>query len=180
MQAIVQKLAQELGQKEIYVENVIRLLDEGNTVPFIARYRKEMHGTMDDQTIRLLSERLTYLRNLQTRRDEVKAAIAAQEKLTEPLAQSIDSAQTLAEIEDLYRPYRPKRRTRASIALEKGLEPLAQQLREQKGNVIPILQQAAAFINEEKGVCTAQEALDGAQDILAEQLDSVYTRYMVK
>ena len=170
MQAIVQKLAQELGQKEIYVENVIRLLDEGNTVPFIARYRKEMHGTMDDQTIRLLSERLTYLRNLQTRRDEVKAAIAAQEKLTEPLAQSIDSAQTLAEIEDLYRPYRPKRRTRASIAREKGLEPLAQQLREQKGNVIPILQQAAAFINEEKGVCTAQEALDGAQDILAEQL----------
>lgn len=170
MQAIVQKLAQELGQKEIYVENVIRLLDEGNTVPFIARYRKEMHGTMDDQTIRLLSERLTYLRNLQARRDEVKAAIAAQEKLTEPLAQSIDSAQTLAEIEDLYRPYRPKRRTRASIAREKGLEPLAQQLREQKGNVIPILQQAAAFINEEKGVCTAQEALDGAQDILAEQL----------
>lgn len=170
MQAIVQKLAQELGQKEIYVENVIRLLDEGNTVPFIARYRKEMHGTMDDQTIRLLSERLTYLRNLQARRDEVKAAIAAQEKLTEPLAQSIDSAQTLAEIEDLYRPYRPKRRTRASIAREKGLKPLAQQLREQKGNVIPILQQAAAFINEEKGVCTAQEALDGAQDILAEQL----------
>lgn len=170
MQAIVQKLAQELGQKEIYVENVIRLLDEGNTVPFIARYRKEMHGTMDDQTIRLLSERLTYLRNLQARRDEVKAAIAAQEKLTEPLAQSIDSAQTLAEIEDLYRPYRPKRRTRASIAREKGLEPLAQQLREQKGDAIPILQQAAAFINEEKGVCTAQEALDGAQDILAEQL----------
>ena len=170
MQVIVQKLAQELGQKEIYVENVIRLLDEGNTVPFIARYRKEMHGTMDDQTIRLLSERLTYLRNLQTRRDEVKAAIAAQEKLTEPLAQSIDSAQTLAEIEDLYRPYRPKRRTRASIAREKGLEPLAQQLREQKGDAIPILQQAAAFINEEKGVCTAQEALDGAQNILAEQL----------
>lgn len=170
MQAIVQKLAQELGQKEIYVENVIRLLDEGNTVPFIARYRKEMHGTMDDQTIRLLSERLTYLRNLQARRDEVKAAIAAQEKLTEPLAQSIDSAQTLAEIEDLYRPYRPKRRTRASIAREKGLESLAKQLREQKGDAIPILQQAAEFINEEKGVCTAQEALDGAQDILAEQL----------
>lgn len=170
MQAIVQKLAQELGQKEIYVENVIRLLDEGNTVPFIARYRKEMHGIMDDQTIRLLSERLTYLRNLQARRDEIKAAIAAQEKLTEPLAQSIDSAQTLAEIEDLYRPYRPKRRTRASIAREKGLEPLAKQLREQKGDAIPILQQAAEFINEEKGVCTAQEALDGAQDILAEQL----------
>ena len=125
METIIQILARELGQKEQYVENVVKLLDDGNTVPFIARYRKEMHGTMDDQTIRQLADRLAYLRGLDERRTEVRDAIDAQGKLTDELAAAIQEAQTLAALDDLYRPYRPKRRTRASIAREKGLEPLA-------------------------------------------------------
>ena len=125
MATIAEILSQELGQKLSYVENVIALMDEGNTIPFIARYRKEMHGAMDDTVLRTLETRLTYLRNLQTRRDEVKKSIENQGKLTEELSAAIDAAATLAEVEDLYRPYRPKRRTRATIAKEKGLEPLA-------------------------------------------------------
>ena len=126
MLSIAEILSQELGQKLQYVQNVIDLMDEGNTIPFIARYRKEMHGTMDDTTLRNLETRLTYLRNLQERRDEVKKSIENQGKLTEELSAAIDNAATLAEVEDLYRPYKQKRRTRGSIAREKGLEPLAE------------------------------------------------------
>ena len=125
MYPISQILAEELGQKQQYVENVIALLDEGNTIPFIARYRKEMHGTMDDTTLRNLETRLNYLRNLQERKEEIRKSIEAQGKLTEELAAAIDAAATLAEAEDLYRPYKQKRRTRATVAKEKGLEPLA-------------------------------------------------------
>lgn len=128
MQSIAQILASELGQPVQYVENVIALLDEGSTIPFIARYRKEQHGSMDDTTLRKLEDRLQYLRNLDKRRQEVKSAIDGQGKLTDALAAAIDSAATLAEVEDLYRPYKQKRRTRATVAREKGLEPLAQLL----------------------------------------------------
>ena len=128
MDKLIEILAGELKLRPEHVQAVVSLLDEGNTVPFIARYRKEQHGTMDDQTIRTLAERMQYLRGLQQRREEVKSAIEAQEKLSPELAAAIDAAATLAEVEDLYRPYRPKRRTRASIAREKGLEPLAQML----------------------------------------------------
>ncbi|MBP1556001.1 MAG: hypothetical protein J6U30_07995 [Oscillospiraceae bacterium] len=119
-------IARETGQKLIYVENVVRLLDEGNTVPFIARYRKEMHGTMDDQLIREISDRMTYLRNLDKRRGEISGSIEEQGKMTEELSQAIADAETLAELEDIYRPYKQKRRTRATVAKEKGLEPLAE------------------------------------------------------
>ena len=128
MKTIPQLLAEELGCKEEYVNNVVSLLDEGNTIPFIARYRKEQHGSMDDTTLRKLEDRLQYLRNLDKRRQEVKSAIDGQGKLTDALAAAIDSAATLAEVEDLYRPYKQKRRTRATVAREKGLEPLAQLL----------------------------------------------------
>lgn len=170
MQSIIKILSEELKQRENAVEQVIKLLDEGNTVPFIARYRKEMHGGMDDQTIRQLADRLAYLRNLQERREEVSAAIAAQEKLTDEIQKAIDNAQTLAEIEDIYRPYRPKRRTRAMIAREKGLEPLAELIKDTLGNAKPALELAAEYINEEKEVNTAEDALSGASDILAESL----------
>ena len=122
---MIQTLAQELNKDPRHVENVVRLLDEGNTIPFIARYRKELHGAMDDTSLRTLEERLQYLRGLEERRDTVKKSIEEQGKLTEELAAAIDSAQTLAEVEDLYRPYKQKRRTRATVAREKGLEPLA-------------------------------------------------------
>ena len=170
MQSIIKILSEELKQRENAVEQVIKLLDEGNTVPFIARYRKEMHGGMDDQTIRQLADRLAYLRNLQERREEVSAAIAAQEKLTDEIQKAIDNAQTLAEIEDIYRPYRPKRRTRAMIAREKGLEPLAELIKDTLGTAKPALELAEQFINEEKEVNTAEDALNGASDILAEML----------
>ena len=122
---IIEQLARELDRPVEHIENVVRLLDEGNTIPFIARYRKELHGSMDDTALRTLEERLAYLRNLTERKESVKASIAEQEKLTDELAAAIDAAQTLAEVEDLYRPYKPKRRTRATVAKEKGLEPLA-------------------------------------------------------
>lgn len=170
MQSIIKILSEELKQQENAVEQVIKLLDEGNTVPFIARYRKEMHGGMDDQTIRQLADRLAYLRNLQERREEVSAAIAAQEKLTDEIQKAIDNAQTLAEIEDIYRPYRPKRRTRAMIAREKGLEPLAELIKDTLGTAKPALELAEQFINEEKEVNTAEDALNGASDVLAEML----------
>ena len=120
MASIEEILSQELGQKLVYVQNVVKLIDEGNTIPFIARYRKEMHGTMDDTTLRNLETRLTYLRSLQERRDEVKKSIENQGKLTPELSQAIDLAATMTEVEDLYRPYKQKRRTRGSIAREKG------------------------------------------------------------
>ena len=123
MENIIAALALELNQKKEYVENVVTLLDEGNTIPFIARYRKEMHGSMDDTTLRTLETRLQYLRNLQERKQEVIKSIDSQEKLTEELEKAILDAKTLAEVEDLYRPYKQKRRTRATVAKEKGLEP---------------------------------------------------------
>ena len=130
MDSMIHTLSRELGQPERYVENVVQLIDEGNTIPFIARYRKEMHGGMDDTALRSLFDRLNYLRGLETRRQEVKKAIG--EKLTAELSEAIDKAETLAAVEDLYRPYRPKRRTRATIAKEKGLEPLAEMILAQK------------------------------------------------
>ena len=168
MQTIAEILAQELGQKLEYVENVVRLIDEGNTIPFIARYRKEMHGAMDDTTLRALETRLTYLRNLQDRRDEVKKAIENQGKLTPELSAAIDAAVTMTEVEDLYRPYKQKRRTRGSIAREKGLEPLAEAIFAQDGRDPQAL--AQDYIDLEKGVNTAEEALQGANDIIAENL----------
>jgi len=137
MLSIAEILSQELGQKLTYVQNVIDLMDEGNTIPFIARYRKEMHGAMDDTVLRTLETRLTYLRNLQARRDEVKNSIENQGKLTEELATAIDNAATLAEVEDLYRPYKQKRRTRASIAREKGLEPWRRPFLPRMGRTLP-------------------------------------------
>lgn len=168
MQTIAEILAQELGQKLEYVENVVRLIDDGNTIPFIARYRKEMHGAMDDTTLRSLETRLTYLRNLQDRRDEVKKAIENQGKLTPELSAAIDAAGTMTEVEDLYRPYKQKRRTRGSIAREKGLEPLAEAIFAQDGRDPQAL--AQDYIDPEKGVNTVEEALQGANDIIAENL----------
>ena len=168
MQTIAEILSQELGQKLEYIENVITLMDEGNTIPFIARYRKEMHGAMDDTTLRNLETRLTYLRNLQNRRDEVKKSIENQGKLTDELSEAIDKATTMTEVEDLYRPYKQKRRTRASIAREKGLEPLATALFAQNGENPADL--ALAFVDAEKGVNSVEEALAGANDIIAEDL----------
>ena len=168
METITQILARELDCRREYVDNIIKLLDEGNTVPFIARYRKELHGGMDDQRIRALADRLAYLRNLQARREEVKGAIDSQGKLTAELAAAIDAAATLAEVEDLYRPYRQKRRTRATMAKEKGLEPLALRLFAQERDCPDPLAEAAKYVDPEKGVDTAQDALQGASDIVAE------------
>ena len=169
-ETIARLLAQELGQSEHHVQNVIDLLDEGNTIPFIARYRKELHGSMDDTTLRTLEERLQYLRNLQQRREEVKASIENQGKLTEELSAAIDAAATLAEVEDLYRPYKPKRRTRATMAREKGLEPLAAVLFAQKMDGPTPEAAAAEYIDPEKGVESVEDALQGASDIIAEQI----------
>ncbi len=165
---MIQTLAQELGKKSQYVENVIRLLDEGNTIPFIARYRKELHGAMDDTSLRALEERLQYLRGLDERRETVKRAIDEQGKLTEELTAAIDGARTLAEVEDLYRPYKQKRRTRATAAREKGLEPLAALLFAQERGCPHPEDAARDFIDPEKGVETLADALQGANDIIAE------------
>ena len=167
---IINALAQELNANEKYVENVVQLLDEGNTIPFIARYRKELHGAMDDTTLRTLEERLQYLRNLDERRESVKKSIAEQGKLTDELAAAIDSAKTLAEVEDLYRPYKQKRRTRATAAREKGLEPLAALLFAQERNCPRPEDAARDFLSPEKGVDTVADALQGASDIIAEQI----------
>ena len=165
---IIQTLAQELDKKPQYVENVVRLLDEGNTIPFIARYRKELHGAMDDTSLRTLEERLQYLRGLEERREAVKNAIEEQGKLTAELTVAIDRAKTLAEVEDLYRPYKQKRRTRATAAKEKGLEPLAALLFAQERNCPRPEEAAQDFIDPEKGVETIADALQGANDIIAE------------
>ena len=170
METITQILAQELGQTEAHVQNVIDLLDGGSTIPFIARYRKELHGSMDDTVLRTLEDRLQYLRNLEKRREEVKSAVESQGKLTEELSAAIDAAVTLAEVEDLYRPYKPKRRTRATAAREKGLEPLAALLSAQGKDCPAPLEAAAAYVDPEKGVETAEDALQGANDIIAEEI----------
>ena len=167
---IIYALAQELNVNEKYVENVVQLLDEGNTIPFIARYRKELHGAMDDTTLRTLEERLQYLRNLEERRAAVKKSIVDQGKLTEELAAAIDSAKTLAEVEDLYRPYKQKRRTRATVAREKGLEPLAALLFAQERDCPRPEDAAREFLAPEKSVDTVTDALQGASDIIAEQI----------
>lgn len=168
MDLIIQSLAQELGQKETHIENVVKLLDEGNTIPFIARYRKEMHGSMDDTALRNLETRLNYLRNLQERKEEVLKSIENQGKLTDELSDAINKAITLAEVEDLYRPYKQKRRTRATVAKEKGLEPLALEIFKQDGRSPEDL--AIPYINPEKGVETLEDALNGASDIIAEMI----------
>ena len=168
MDRIIKVLAEELGQKEAYITNVVSLLDEGNTIPFIARYRKEMHGSMDDTTLRNLETRLNYLRNLQQRKEEVLKSIENQGKLTEELSQLVAKAVTLAEVEDLYRPYKQKRRTRATIAKEKGLEPLALEIFLQDGRNPEEL--AENYIDTEKGVETLEDALAGASDIIAEMI----------
>ena len=165
---IIQTLAQELDKKPQYVENVVRLLDEGNTIPFIARYRKELHGAMDDTSLRTLEERLQYLRGLEERREAVKNAIEEQGKLTAELTAAIDRAKTLAEVEDLYRPYKQKRRTRATVAKEKGLEPLAALLFAQERDCPRPEEAAQDFIDPEKGVEAIADALQGANDIIAE------------
>ena len=165
---IIEQLARELDRPAEQIENVVRLLDEGNTIPFIARYRKELHGSMDDTALRTLEERLAYLRNLTERKESVKASIAEQEKLTDELAAAIDAAQTLAEVEDLYRPYKPKRRTRATVAKEKGLEPLAALLFAQERDCPRPEEAAADYLSAEKGVETVADALQGANDIVAE------------
>ena len=174
-------IARETGQKLIYVENVVRLLDEGNTVPFIARYRKEMHGTMDDQLIREISDRMTYLRNLDKRRGEISGSIEEQGKMTEELSQAIAGAETLAELEDIYRPYKQKRRTRATVAKEKGLEPLAEALFAQNVMEGALEELAAPFVDLEKGVEDAAAALAGASDIIAENVsDDADIRRLLK
>ena len=170
MDQIIETLSAELGRPAQQVENVVTLIDEGATIPFIARYRKELHGSMDDQLLRQLAERLQYLRNLEQRKGEIKTAIENQGKLTDELSAAIDAAKTLAEAEDLYRPYKQKRRTRATIAREKGLAPLAQLLFAQ-GRDCPAPEKAAAdFIDPEKGVETVEDALQGANDIIAEEI----------
>ena len=164
-----QVLSEEFNIKEEYASNIISLLDDGNTIPFIARYRKEMHGSMDDQLIREFSEKLEYYRNLDKRREEIRALIDAQEKLTDEISLTLDNAKTLSELEDIYRPYRPKRKTRASVAKERGLEPLALGIIKQEPAYDPVAD-AENYVDEEKGVKTVEEAIQGAMDIIAEQV----------
>lgn len=166
-------LAQEFDLKLEYSENLIKLLDEGCTIPFISRYRKEMHGTCDDQTIRAFSDRLNYLRNLDKKKETVLNSIKEQEKLTPEIEESVKNALTLTELEDIYRPFRPKRQTRATIAEAKGLKPLAEIIEKQKEKDGDILEIASQFINAEKGVNTSEEALQGALDIIAEKISDI-------
>ncbi len=168
MESINQILARELNREQTHIDNVVKLLDEGNTIPFIARYRKELHGAMDDTALRTLADRLEYLRSLAERRETVKNSITEQGKMTPELSAAIDEAATLAALEDLYRPYKPKRRTRATIAKEKGLEPLAAALFAQGGDLPAPEALAADYVNAEKGVETVEDALSGASDIVAE------------
>lgn len=173
-------LSQQFNIKKEYADNIINLLDDGNTIPFIARYRKEMHGSMDDQLIREFAEKLEYLRGLDKRREEIKSLIDGQEKLTEELVSLIDKASTLSELEDIYRPYKPKRKTRASIAKEKGLEPLAVKILKQEENFNPN-DYAGNFISDEKAVSSAEDAIKGAMDIIAEQIsDSAEIRKRIR
>lgn len=173
-------LAQLFNTKEEYAQNIITLLDDGNTIPFIARYRKEMHGSMDDQIIREFSEKLDYLRGLDKRREEIRALIEGQEKLTDEVSAALDKAATLSELEDIYRPFRPKRKTRASVAKEKGLEPLALAIIRQEKGFSPETC-AREFISEEKGVENTEQALAGAMDIIAEQVsDSAEIRKFIR
>ena len=168
---IIEVIAKELNLTVGQVEKTVALIDEGNTIPFIARYRKEVTGSLDDTVLRTLEERLNYLRNIEKRKQEVRDLIAAQEKLTPEIECAIENAATITEVDDIYRPFRPHRKTRASVAREKGLEPLAELLLAQKDTYEPPLEEVAAgYIDEEKGVATADEALAGARDIIAESV----------
>lgn len=166
---IIQKIKEELQVEKWQVEAAVKLIDEGNTIPFISRYRKEVTGSLNDEQLRNLDERLTYLRSLEDKKEQVLKSIEEQGKLTDELKEKILAAQTLVVVEDLYRPYRPKRKTRASIAKEKGLEPLAEYILRQEATE-PALNEAAKYVSEEKEVKTAEEALQGAQDIIAEMI----------
>ena len=180
MDLLIQQLAQELSLNPTHVEAVVTLLDEGNTIPFIARYRKEAHGSMSDDVLRDLADRLNYLRNLSARREEIRKAIQTQGKLTAALSAKLNKADTLAKLEDLYRPYRPKRRTRATMAKEKGLEPLAAALLFQQKDSVPEAL-AVAYVDADKGVKTVKDALAGASDILAESIsDDADTRNLLR
>ena len=170
---IILALTNEFKLKKWQIENVVSLIDDGNTIPFIARYRKEAHGTLDDQTLRAISERLDYLRNLDKRREEIRSSIEGQEKLTDEISAALDKAATLAELEDIYRPFKPKRKTRASVAREKGLEPLARAIYLQTANSPSAIELAKDYINEEKEVSTADNALQGAMDIIAEDISDM-------
>jgi uncharacterized protein len=170
MADILNRLARELNIRQSQVESTVKLIDEGNTIPFIARYRKEVTGGLDDQVLRDLFDRLTYLRNLESRREEVLRLIEAQGMLTDEISGSLAKADSLQEIEDIYRPFKPKRRTRASIAREKGLEPLAVMIYAQSLKKGSVEEMAAAYINPEKGVETCEDALNGAMDIIAETI----------
>lgn len=178
---ILSKLQKEFNLKQVYLENTVKLIDEGNTIPFIARYRKELTGSLDDQVLRSLYERLIYLRNLEEKRLQVKDSIEEQGKLSEEILDSINKAETITEIEDIYRPFRPKRRTRATIAKEQGLDPLAQLIWQQKLSQ-PIEELAVSYISSEKGINTIEDALLGASDIIAEKIadDAEYRKYIRK
>ncbi len=166
---IILKLKEELNVEKWQVEAAVKLIDEGNTIPFISRYRKEATGSLNDEVLRNLFERLTYLRNLEEKKEQVIGSIEEQGKLTEELKEKILAAETLVVVEDLYRPYRPKRKTRASVAKEKGLEGLAEFILRQETER-PVLEEAAKYISEEKEVKSAEEALQGAKDIIAESI----------
>ena len=176
----IQILCNEFNLKPFQVENTVKLIDEGNTIPFIARYRKEATGSLDDEILRELSTRLTYLRSLDERRSEIIKLIDEQGKLTEELTDKINNAAVLSELEDIYRPYRPKRRTRASIAKERGLEPLSEIILAQEIKQGDILSIASDFVNEEKEVATPEDAIAGACDIIAELIsdDADYRKYI--
>ena len=177
---ILKKVKDELNIQLWQVEAVVKLIDEGNTIPFIARYRKEQHGTLDDEQLRNLSERLTYLRNLEDKKSQVLATIEEQGKLTAELKKQIEDAMTQVEVEDLYRPYRPKRRTRATIAKEKGLEGLANIILLQQTKQ-PLEKEAEAYLDSEKEVNTVEEAIVGACDIIAESIaDEADYRFYIR
>ena len=164
-----QQLAYEFNLKEAYAQNIIDLIDEGNTIPFIARYRKEMHGACDDEVLRAFADRLNYLRNLNKEKEKVEKVIKEQEKWTDEIEKALANALTLTEVEDIYRPYKPKRKTRATVAIAKGLEPLADIIQAQEVTE-PVENIAAQYIDEEKGVASAEEAIAGAKDIIAERI----------
>ena len=163
------KLKEELNVEKWQVEAAVKLIDEGNTIPFISRYRKEVTGSLNDEQLRTLHERLMYLRNLEEKKEQVIGSIQEQGKLTDELKEKILAAETLVVVEDLYRPYRPKRKTRASVAREKGLLGLAEYIMEQNA-ASPLEEEAAKYINEEKEVKDEKEALQGARDIIAENI----------
>ncbi|MEE1054296.1 MAG: Tex-like N-terminal domain-containing protein, partial [Acutalibacteraceae bacterium] len=167
---ILKTLTEEFSLKSFQVENTVKLIDEGNTIPFIARYRKEATGSLDDQILRELSDRLSYLRNMDETREKIKKSIEEQGALTDELITAIDSAATLTELDDIYRPYKKKRKTRATVAKEKGLEPLADVIYEQAPDCREPIVLAEDYVNQELGVETAEDALNGAMDIIAEKI----------